>query len=71
VVAIGNVFPTTEEGMVEDIKAGTDNYRVQVEFVKMYATRLPVPIRDEIVTVGQAIGKIVLWPKNSIVRDTK
>ncbi|KAI3963292.1 hypothetical protein MKW92_008463, partial [Papaver armeniacum] len=57
--------------MVEDIKAGKDNYRVQVEFAKMYAARLPVPIRDEIVTVGQAIGKIVLWPKNSIVRYTK
>ncbi|KAI3891272.1 hypothetical protein MKW92_052463, partial [Papaver armeniacum] len=37
VVAIGNVFPTTEEDMVEGTKAGKDNYRVQVEFAKMYS----------------------------------
>ena len=52
-----------EDAKIHGFPLGDMNYRVAVTFAKEKAALLPIPVRDEILTVGDTVGGHVAWPK--------
>ncbi|XP_063941381.1 uncharacterized protein LOC108198271 [Daucus carota subsp. sativus] len=46
---------------------GGDNVRVSITRVIQGAAEIPFPIDDEIITVDQAVGTFIAWPKNMLL----
>ncbi|KAI3853508.1 hypothetical protein MKX03_017239 [Papaver bracteatum] len=66
-VEAGNVFDSTPGEKVHIVKLGEDKLRVQVLTSKDLQALVPVPVEDEIVTVKDALGGFLAWPKRLIV----
>ena len=49
---------------------GGDNVRVSITHVIQGAAEIPFPIDDEIITVDQAVGTFITWPRN-MLREVK
>ena len=49
---------------------GGDNVRVSITRVIQGAAKIPFPIDDEIITVDQAVGTFIAWPRN-MLREVK
>lgn len=47
---------------------GEENERVSIMRAIVAKAKLPFPIKDEIMTVQDAIGTCIAWPKKLIVR---
>ena len=53
------------------IPLGDENMRVSVYAALEEKALIPMPVKDEIHTVKQAMGSWVLWPKNLIIFSEK
>ncbi|PRQ58873.1 putative Ulp1 protease family catalytic domain, putative transposase, Ptta/En/Spm, plant [Rosa chinensis] len=70
IVAIGtiiNVDIETKQQTVHGVPLGEENVRVTIIRTLVHEALLPFPIKDEIVTVKDAIGTCVAWPKNLVI----
>ncbi|MCL7042041.1 hypothetical protein MKW94_021036 [Papaver nudicaule] len=69
-VATGNVFDKTgKEEYVHNVMLGEDEFRVQVVVAIKPGALVPKPVGDEILTVHDALGTCVAWPKELIVAE--
>ena len=67
VVALGTIMPTDgPDAMVHGIPLN-GNVRVTIDVAIKGSALLPIPIRDELITISQAIGSYVAWPKEFII----
>ncbi|XP_062019479.1 uncharacterized protein LOC133736053 isoform X1 [Rosa rugosa] len=62
---MGMVIPL--DGPIHGVPLGDGNVRVSVEVPIKGEALLPIPIGDEIVTLRQAIGTHVAWPRNLVI----
>ena len=70
IVAIGTIVEVAVQSShqtIHGIPLGEGNVRVSVIRTVIDNAKLPFPINDEIMTVHDAIGTCVAWPKNMIV----
>lgn len=70
IVAIGTFVEVVIESSkqtIHGISLGEENARVSIIRTIVDDAKLPFPINDEIITVRDAIGTCVAWPKNPIV----
>ncbi|XP_062027082.1 uncharacterized protein LOC133743232 [Rosa rugosa] len=70
IVAIGtiiNVDLETNQQTIHGVSLGEENVRVSIIRTLVHEALLPFPIKDEIVTVKDAIGTCVAWPKNLVI----
>jgi hypothetical protein len=70
IVAIGTFVEVGVESSkqtIHGVPLGEENVRVSVIRTIIHDAKLPFPINDEIITVRDAIGTYVAWPKNLIV----
>ncbi|XP_074374711.1 uncharacterized protein LOC141715128 [Apium graveolens] len=58
------------EQTIHGVRLGEENARVSITEVIQGDARIPFPIGDEILTVEQAIGTFIAWPRNLIVAGT-
>ena len=58
----------TPSSVVHGRPLGADQSRVSIQVVLDPNALLPVPIGEEIITVGQAVHTMVVWP-NSLILD--
>ncbi|RZC92867.1 hypothetical protein C5167_004050 [Papaver somniferum] len=70
-LAAGNVFDSTPGEKVHNVPIGVGNLRVQVLTGKDLEALVPIPVEDEIVTVDDALGSFLAWPKKLIVVEKK
>ncbi|KAK9286751.1 hypothetical protein L1049_015155 [Liquidambar formosana] len=74
-LAVGSLTNVVARGMVVEsmgptvhsIPLGDKNVRVAIDFAIDGNALLPIPVGDELVTVKQAIGSHVAWPKMLVV----
>lgn len=52
---------------IHTVPLGESNVRVSVEVVIQKDAPLPIPIPDEMLIVGEAVGFFVAWPKNLVL----
>lgn len=67
IVAYGTMY--TKSGpneLLHTIPLGEGNMRVSIDFVKVKEALLPIPIRGEAATIGEAVGRHVAWPQDLI-----
>ena len=50
---------------------GDKNYRVAITLAKKKEALIPIPVGDEIHTVGEALGGYVAWPKQFVLLDNE
>ncbi|XP_024190454.1 uncharacterized protein LOC112194446 [Rosa chinensis] len=70
VVAIATVIEVNNENnsqLIHGVPLGEGNMRVSIVRSLVDEAKLPFPIENEIMTVRDAIGTYVAWPKNLIV----
>lgn len=65
IVALGTVILLN--GPVHGVPLGDANVRVSIDVPIKGEALLPIPIGDEIVTLRQAIGTHVAWPRNLVL----
>lgn len=46
---------------------GEGNVRVSIDIANKEEALLPFPVRDELITVGQAVGSHVAWPQELVI----
>ena len=66
VVAEGHLIMTSS-ALVHGRPLAPDHSRVSITVAHHSDALLPVPVGDEIVTVGQALNSMVAWPKSLIL----
>ncbi|KAI3990811.1 hypothetical protein MKX01_011719, partial [Papaver californicum] len=69
-VAAGNAFDSPKE-KVHNVELGEGNFRVLVLSAKDLEALVPIPHEDEIVTIKDALGTYVAWPKKLVVVEEK
>ncbi|XP_028104829.1 uncharacterized protein LOC114303883, partial [Camellia sinensis] len=68
IVAHGTVYERIEHNeAIHTVPLGESNVRVSVEVVIQKDAPFPVPIPDEMLIVGEAVGFFVAWPKNLVL----
>ncbi|CAL5321822.1 unnamed protein product [Camellia sinensis] len=68
IVAYGAVYERIEHNeAIHTVPLGESNVRVSVEIVIQKDAPLPIPIPDEMLIVGEAVGFFVAWPKNLVL----
>ncbi|KAH7838044.1 hypothetical protein Vadar_021409 [Vaccinium darrowii] len=68
IVANGTMFEKVGPNeLLHTTPLGEDNMRVSIDVVKIREALLPIPIPGEAVTVGEAVGCHVAWPRNLIL----
>ena len=70
IVAIGTIIEVAVQSSnqtIHGVPLGEGNMRVSVIRSIIDDAKLPFPIKDDIMTVHDAIGTCVAWPKNMIV----
>ncbi|XP_040375666.1 uncharacterized protein LOC121053154 [Rosa chinensis] len=70
IVAIGtiiNIDLETNQQTIHGALLGEENVRVSIIRTLVHEALLPFPIKDEIMTVKDAIGTCVAWPKNLVI----
>jgi hypothetical protein len=71
VVAIAKIIEVDARSSKQTIHGaplGEENERVSIIRAVVAEAKLPFPIKDEIMTVEDAIGACIAWPKKLIVR---
>ncbi|KAM5579715.1 hypothetical protein ABKV19_009475 [Rosa sericea] len=74
VVAIAKIIEVNDESnsqLIHGVPLGEGNKRVLIVRSLVDEAKLPFPIKDEIVTVRDAIGTYVAWPENMIIFSTE
>ncbi|XP_028096532.1 uncharacterized protein LOC114296432 [Camellia sinensis] len=67
-VAHGTVYERIEPNEpIHTVPLGESNVRVSIEVVIQKDAPLPIPISDEMLIVGEAVGFFVAWPKNLVL----
>lgn len=68
IVAFGKII---EENLanptIHGVPLGKDNVKVQITVAIEAKAKVPIPVRDDILTVNDAVGSIVAWPKSLVV----
>ncbi|XP_028098409.1 uncharacterized protein LOC114298098 [Camellia sinensis] len=68
IVAHGTVYERIEHNeAIHTVPLGESNVRVSVKVVIQKDAPLPIPIPDEMLIVGEAVGFFVAWPKNLVL----
>ena len=71
IVAYGRVdeIPLAEgcEPTLHGICLSKENARVSISYAIQEDAKIPFPVGDEIVTVKQAIGSFIAWPRDLVV----
>lgn len=70
IVAIGTIIQVnvaSSDQLIHGVPLGKENMRVSVVRAIVDDALLPIPVKDEIVTVSDAIGTCVAWPRNLVV----
>lgn len=55
-----------ENHTVHGVPLGEGNIRVAIDTALDEQALLPIPVTEELVTVGQAVGSHVAWPKHLV-----
>ncbi|XP_058195235.1 uncharacterized protein LOC131311701 isoform X1 [Rhododendron vialii] len=67
IVALGTMFwKSGPNELLHTVPLGEDHMRVSIDVVKVKDALLPIPISEEVATVGDAVGWFVAWPKDLI-----
>lgn len=67
IVALGTMFwKSGPNELLHTVPLGEDHMRVSIDVVKVKDALLPIPISEEVATVGDAVGCFVAWPKDLI-----
>lgn len=74
-LAVGSINNIVAYGTVVEMKSETihgvplakDCLRVSIDMATNVAALLPIPVGDELVNVGQAVGSHVAWPRELII----
>ncbi|XP_040368009.1 uncharacterized protein LOC112180636 [Rosa chinensis] len=70
IVAIGTIIQVnvaSSDQLIHGVPLGNENMRVSIVRAIVDDALLPIPVKDEIVTVSDAIGTCVAWPRNLVV----
>ncbi|KAI3982271.1 hypothetical protein MKX01_037804, partial [Papaver californicum] len=70
-VAAGNSFDSNPKEKVHNVELGEGNCHVLVLSAKDLESLVPIPHEDEIVTIKDALGTYVAWPKKLVVVEEK
>ncbi|XP_038895930.1 uncharacterized protein LOC120084092 isoform X2 [Benincasa hispida] len=68
IVAVGTMFESDAQcPSINEIPLGPDNVRAMVDIVMGEDVALPIPQKDKIKTLDQAIGNFVAWPRKLVI----
>ncbi|KAK0579540.1 hypothetical protein LWI29_027641 [Acer saccharum] len=68
VVAHGTIMASDDPfDTIHGIPISYENVRVSIDVAIKPLAPLPFSVRDELLTVGEAVGSYVVWPKNLII----
>lgn len=71
IVAHGSIIELDgPNATIHGIPLGKTNIRVAINVALNRTACLPIPVRDELITVGQAVGSQVAWPKNLVISSS-
>lgn len=57
------------DAKIHGLSLGDKNYRVTITIAHKKKALIPIPVKDEIRTVGDALGGFVAWPKQFVLFD--
>lgn len=67
IVSHGTIIEVDAENhTVHGVPLGEGNIRVAIDAALDEQALLPIPVTEELVTVGQAVGSHVAWPKHLV-----